>query len=44
VDEGEDVDEGTLTIENYINLVQTAKRTTIADMLELVTEEPQITR
>jgi SNF2 family DNA or RNA helicase len=33
-EEVEDEDEGTFTIENYINLVQTAKRTTIADMLE----------
>ena len=42
----EEEDEGTFTIENYINLVQTAKRTTIADMLELVKEEDkdQITR
>jgi hypothetical protein len=42
-DEHED-DEGTFTIENYINLVQTAKRTTIADMLEKGEEDDQITR
>jgi SNF2 family DNA or RNA helicase len=42
--EAEADDEGTFTIENYINLVQTAKRTTIADMLEKGEEEDQITR
>ena len=45
LEEGEDEDEGTLTIENYINLVQTAKRETIADMLEQpAAEEDQIAR
>jgi SNF2 family DNA or RNA helicase len=41
-EEGED--EGTFTIENYINLVQNAKRETIADMLEIVNEQPATTR